>query len=396
MHAEIAEMDKTSKQKQTDRMGWNDASLFLSNHSSALPPVSACERNCISHIHSSHSSRNFLISSSSSPEFCWGSAEACAEGAAPDAGAADAALVTGGAVVTGEGIGAGGLQRSVWGLRVTAAWSFWPSGPVIFSLTISSSIFFKRRRLRALKLSISNTPTLSGPSGSKLKAFPTIATWRAKSPRRTSEIYSPEDFQGWNPEKMFKRRNPLTLYPVTMVFRFRFVFVQRGKKWFPRFTTPSDLSFCEVFHQFLQLAVRYFVLVAQLPRHDCTRQKGRPYVHITKQFQHPRFHRTLDEIHSCQTFPLLSDWIQRTWDHELGKLRKRKKTVLTTHERFLTGLRFLCSGNSFTSSTHATSWLLATSHSAGITPTQPEPKQWRYVKTYLAGISWYRSVCIAL
>ena len=42
MHAEIAEMDKTSKPKQTDqmgRMGWNDASLFLSNHSSALPPV---------------------------------------------------------------------------------------------------------------------------------------------------------------------------------------------------------------------------------------------------------------------------------------------------------------------------------------------------------------------
>ena len=64
----------------------------------------------------------------------------------------------------------------------------------------------------------------------------------------------------------------------------------------------------------------------------------------------------------------LRSWIEKA---------QEKNTVLTTLDRLhLTGLRFLCSANGFTSATHATSWLLVTSpggfldiQSAGMTPT---------------------------
>ena len=47
--------------------------------------------------------------------------------------------------------------------------------------------------------------------------------------------------------------------------------------------------------------------------------------HFTKQSRHPRFHRSLHEIHSCQTSSssIRFNWIQRTWDHELRELRKK-------------------------------------------------------------------------
>ena len=176
-----------------------------------------------------------------------------------------------------------GCGVSGWGLGVAAAWSFWPSWPALFSLTISSSIFFKRRRLRVLKLSMSNTATHSGPSGIKLKAFPTIATWRAKSPRRTSEIYSPEDFQGWNPENMFKRINPLTLYPVTMVFRFQpFVLVQHWGKGGSQEDSPHRAAWASVIcSNNSSSSLRY------CQGHDCTYQKakGPIYLHFTSFYQ---------------------------------------------------------------------------------------------------------------
>ena len=62
----------------------------------------------------------------------------------------------------------------------------------------------------------------------------------------------------------------------------------------------------------------------QAPSISQSNSKG-PYFHLTKQFQHPRFHRTLDEIHSCQTSSSsirLNSKDLRSW---IGKAQKKKK-----------------------------------------------------------------------
>ena len=98
----------------------------------------------------------------------------------------------------------------------------------------------------------------------------------------------------------------------------------------------------------------------------------------------PSSSSTLDSIYllmrpiHVKHLPLLSDSLEfkkdlRSWIEKA----QEKNTVLTTLDRLhLTGLRFLCSANGFTSATHATSWLLVTSpggfldlQSAGMTPT---------------------------
>ena len=138
-----------------------------------------------------------------------------------------------------------------------------------------------------------------------------------------------------------------------------------------------------------QQEIRSLLGYCQAPSISKSKSKG-PYFHFTKQFQHPRFHRSLHEIHSCQTSSssIRFNWIQRTWDHELRELRKRKKKQSSPPgicPRAISLNSVSCARATVLHllhmHTHATSWLLAKSHSAGITPTQPEPKQWRYVKT---------------
>ena len=121
------------------------------------------------------------------------------------------------------------------------------------------------------------------------------------------------------------------------------------------------------------------------------KRKG-PDFHFTKQFEHPRFHRSLDETHSCQTSPssIRFTWIQRTWDHELRKLRKKYSPhhgwqVASHWTPFpVLGQRFyIC----YTCYILALGYITRGMSGPSIcwhdtyTVTQPEPKQWRYVKT---------------
>ena len=87
-----------------------------------------------------------------------------------------------------------------------------------------------------------------------------------------------------------------------------------------------------------QQEIRSLLGYCQAPCISKSKSKG-PYFHFTKQFQHPRFHRSLHEIHSCQTSSssIRFNWIQRTWDHELRELRKRKKKNSPHHQGFVHG-----------------------------------------------------------
>ena len=122
------------------------------------------------------------------------------------------------------------------------------------------------------------------------------------------------------------------------------------------------------------------------------KRKG-PHFHFTKQFEHPRFHTSLDEIRSRQTsHPPLSDSIKfkrleiMNWESSGKKYSPHHGWQVASHwTPFpVLGQRFyIC----------YTCYILALGYvTRGIseppicwhdtyTVTQPEPKQWRYGKT---------------